>query len=123
MVAEAEAALGGVDVAGQQRRLWPVGAVEETSDEEARRQFAVNVFGRWRRSGPCCVHGRRPGGHIVNITSVSGHAAWAGTGVYCASKFALEGLGEALARRWRGSGIRVTNVAPAACAPTMPAGR
>jgi NAD(P)-dependent dehydrogenase (short-subunit alcohol dehydrogenase family) len=54
----------------------------------------------------------RRSGRIINITSVSGLATWAGTGVYCASKWALEGLTQTLAAEVAELGIKVVNVAP-----------
>jgi NAD(P)-dependent dehydrogenase (short-subunit alcohol dehydrogenase family) len=55
---------------------------------------------------------KRRAGHIINITSVSGLAAWAGTGIYCGSKHALEGIGQTLAQEVAEFGIKVTNVEP-----------
>jgi NAD(P)-dependent dehydrogenase (short-subunit alcohol dehydrogenase family) len=54
----------------------------------------------------------RHDGRIINITSVSGLAVWAGTGVYCASKWALEALTQSLAQEVAEFGIKVVNVAP-----------
>jgi NAD(P)-dependent dehydrogenase (short-subunit alcohol dehydrogenase family) len=65
---------------------------------------------------------RARAGHIVNITSVSGHAAWSGTGLYGASKFALECIGRTLAQEVAHLGIGVTNVAPGAAHPFCGAG-
>ena len=113
VVVAAEAALGGIGVLVNNAGYGLIGAVEEASPREIARQFAVNVFGPI-----AAIHAALPSmrarraGHIVNITSVSGHAAWAGTGIYCASKFALEGLGETLAQELAPLGIKVTNVAP-----------
>jgi len=112
-VAEAEAAFGGLDVLVNNAGYGLIAAVEEASLAEARAQFEVNVFGAL-----CAIQAVLPAmrargaGHIVNITSVSGLAAWSGTGVYCASKFALEAIGEALAQEVGPLGIKVTNVAP-----------
>ena len=113
VVAEAERALGGVGVLVNNAGYGLIGAVEEASAAEVARQFAVNVFGPVAMIQAVLPFMRaRRAGHIVNITSVSGHAAWAGTGVYCASKFALEGFGETLAQELQPLGIKVTNVAP-----------
>ena len=112
-VAEAEAAFGAIDVLVNNAGYGLIAAVEEASLAETRAQFEVNVFGAL-----CAIQAVLPAmrargsGHIVNITSVSGLAAWSGTGVYCASKFALEAIGEALAQEVGPLGIRVTNVAP-----------
>jgi NAD(P)-dependent dehydrogenase (short-subunit alcohol dehydrogenase family) len=54
----------------------------------------------------------RRSGHIVNVTSISGFKPWSGTGIYCASKFAMEGLGQTLAAEVAPFGIKVTNVQP-----------
>jgi NAD(P)-dependent dehydrogenase (short-subunit alcohol dehydrogenase family) len=112
-ILSAEAAMGGIDVLVNNAGYGLVGAVEEASLAEARAQFEVNFF-----AALAAIQAALPGmrtrraGHIVNITSVSGLAGWAGTGVYCASKFALEGLGETLAQEVAELGIKVTNVEP-----------
>ena len=90
-----------------------VAAVEEARMEEVRAQFEVNVFGPLVAIQAVLPFMRaRRAGHIVNITSVSGIAPWAGTGLYCGSKFALEGIGQTLAQEVGPLGIKVTNVAP-----------
>ena len=90
-----------------------VGAVEESSAAEVRDQFEVNVFGQLAMIRAVLPFMRaRRAGRIVNITSVSGLATWAGTGVYCASKFALEAIGRTLAAEVAELGIKVINVAP-----------
>ncbi len=55
---------------------------------------------------------RRRRGHVITITSVSGVAAWAGTGIYCGSKHALEGVTQTLAQEVAELGVKVTNVEP-----------
>ena len=111
--AAAEAALGGVDILVNNAGYGLVGAVEESSAAEVRDQFEVNVFGQLAmiRAVLPLMRARRAG-LIVNITSVSGLATWAGTGVYCASKFALEAIGRTLAAEVAELGIQVINVAP-----------
>ncbi len=118
IVDQAEAALrqagaGGIGVLVNNAGYGLVGAVEEASLAEARAQFEVNVFGPLAliKAVLPLMRGRRAG-HVINVTSVSGLAAWAGTGIYCASKFALEGLGETLAQETAELGIQVTNVEP-----------
>jgi NAD(P)-dependent dehydrogenase (short-subunit alcohol dehydrogenase family) len=90
-----------------------VGAVEEASLDELRAQFETNVIGPLAllKAVLPAMRGRRAG-RIINVTSVSGLAVWAGTGVYCASKWALEGLTQTLAAEVAELGIKVTNVAP-----------
>ena len=112
-VAEAQAALGEIDVLVNNAGYGIMGAVEEVSLAEAQAQFAVNLFGPLAAIQAVLPRMRARGsGHIINITSVSGLATWAGTGVYCASKFALEGLGMTLAEEVAPLGLHVTNVAP-----------
>ena len=111
--AAAETATGGIDVLVNNAGYGLVGAVEEASLAEVRAQFEVNVFGALGAIQAVLPFMRaRRAGHIINITSVSGLAGWAGTGVYCASKFALEGLGETLAQEVAELGIKVTNIEP-----------
>ncbi|NKJ44566.1 oxidoreductase [Novosphingobium sp. SG720] len=89
------------------------GAVEETALDDARALFDVNLFGPMAviKAALPAMRARRAG-HIVNITSVSGLAAWHGTAIYGATKFALECLGRTLAQEVAPLGIKVTNVAP-----------
>ena len=112
-VAAAEEALGGIDVLVNNAGYQLVGAVEEISLAELRAQFDVNVFGALAVLQAVLPGMRNRGsGTIVNISSVSGLAAWAGTGAYCASKFALEALGETLAQEVEPLGLRVMLVEP-----------
>ena len=109
----AEAALGGLDMLVNNAGYGLVGAIEESSIEEIRAQFEVNVFGPVVAIQAVLPYFRsRRAGRIINITSVSGLAAWAGTGIYCGSKHALEGIGRTLAQEVAGLGIKVTNVEP-----------
>lgn len=112
-VEAAETALGGLDVLVNNAGYGLIGAVEEASLEEMREQFEVNVFAPVIAIQAILPHfRRRRAGHIVNVTSVSGLAAWAGTGIYCGSKHALEGIGRTLAQELAPLGIKVTNVEP-----------
>ncbi|HEY7851845.1 MAG TPA: oxidoreductase [Caulobacteraceae bacterium] len=113
-VAEAAAgALGGIDVLVNNAGYGLTCAVEEASLAELRAQFEVNVFAPVALIDAVLPAMRaRRAGRIVNITSVSGIAVWAGTGLYCASKHALEAIGESLADEVAPLGIKVINVAP-----------
>ena len=105
--------LGGVDVLVNNAGYGLVGAVEETAISEARAQFEVNVFGPLMAIQAMLPHFReRRSGHVINVTSVSGLATWSGTGLYCASKHALEAIGLTLADEVAPFGIKVTNVEP-----------
>jgi NAD(P)-dependent dehydrogenase (short-subunit alcohol dehydrogenase family) len=112
-VESAEAELGGVDVLVLNAGYGLVGAVEESSLDAIRAQFEVNVFAPVVAIQAALPHfRRRRAGRIICVTSVSGVAAWAGTGVYCGSKHALEGITQTLAQEVAEFGIRVTNVEP-----------
>lgn len=109
----AEAKLGGLDVLVGNAGYGLIGAVEESSLAEIRAQFEVNVFGPIAAIQAVLPYFRkRRAGHVITITSVSGVAAWAGTGVYCGSKHALEGATQTLAQEVAELGIKVTNVEP-----------
>ncbi|MDG3439451.1 oxidoreductase [Nitrospirillum amazonense] len=112
-------------VAGVERDVGPIavlvnnagygheGILEESPLAEMRRQFDVNVFGAVAMiQAVLPFMRRRRAGHIVNITSMGGFITMPGLAYYCGSKFALEGVSEALAKEVRDLGIRVTAVAP-----------
>jgi NAD(P)-dependent dehydrogenase (short-subunit alcohol dehydrogenase family) len=112
-VDRAEAKLGGVNVLVGNAGYGLIGAVEESSLAEIRAQFEVNVFGPIAAIQAVLPYFRaRRAGHVITITSVSGVAAWAGTGIYCGSKHALEGVTQTLAQEVAELGIKVTNVEP-----------
>lgn len=112
-VAKAESITGSIDILVNNAGYGLVGAVEEASLAEVRAQFETNVLGplSMLKAVLPAMRARRAG-RIINITSVSGLATWAGTGVYCASKWALEGLTQTLAAEVAELGIKVVNVAP-----------
>ena len=103
----------GIDILVNNAGYGLVGAIEEATQSEIRAQFDVNVFGAISviQSVLPFMRARRAG-HIINVTSVSGIAPWMGTGIYGASKFALECIGQTLAEEMKPLGIKVTNVAP-----------
>jgi NAD(P)-dependent dehydrogenase (short-subunit alcohol dehydrogenase family) len=112
-VARAEELTGGIDRLVNNAGYGLVGAVEEASLDEIRRLFEINVFGAIRMIQAVLPAMRlRSAGHVVNVTSVSGLAPWAGTAIYGSSKYALECIGQTLAQEVAPFGIRVTNVAP-----------
>src|SRR5690242_7040514 len=99
---------GGIDVVVNNAGYGFLGAVEETSSAEVRQMFAVQIFGVWnvlRAVLPGMRAARR--GHVVNVSSILGLTAFPGWGLYCAGKFALEGLSESLAAEVAEFGIRV----------------
>lgn len=108
-----EARTDGIDILVNNAGYGICGAVEETSLAEARAQFDVNVFGPLAAAQAVLpAMRRRRAGRIINISSVSGVATWAGTGIYCGSKHALEGIMQTLAAEVAELGIQVVNVEP-----------
>jgi NAD(P)-dependent dehydrogenase (short-subunit alcohol dehydrogenase family) len=112
-VAQAVTLAGHLDIVVNNAGYGLVGAVEEVSDEEARRQMDTNFFGPLHVIQAVLPHLRSRGsGWFVSVSSVAGVIGWAGNGLYSASKFALEGLSEALRREVSGFGIRLLIVEP-----------
>jgi len=93
------------------------GAAEDITEEQARKQVDTNVFGTLWVTQAALPHLRAAGaGHIINVSSIAGIVAWPLLSIYHASKFAVEGLSEALAKEVAAFGIKVTIVEPAAYA-------
>lgn len=104
---------GGLDVVVNNAGYGLVGAVEELSEAEAAREMDTNFFGVFRVVKAAIPHLKaRGGGSIINIGSVAGARGFPGMGLYCASKFAVAGLSQALAKELAPFGIRVTVVEP-----------
>jgi NAD(P)-dependent dehydrogenase (short-subunit alcohol dehydrogenase family) len=107
------ARFGRVDVLVNNAGHGLVGAVEEASDAEIANVHETNVFGLLRVTRAVLPHFReRRSGHIVNLSSIGGLTGVAGFGIYNSTKFAVEGLSEALAQEVAQLGIRVTIVEP-----------
>ncbi|AIA01055.1 oxidoreductase [Streptomyces noursei] len=121
-VAAAESAVGAlverygrIDVLVNNAGRGVVGAVEETTDRELREVMDLHLFGPAALTRAVLPHmRRRRSGAIVQMSSMGGRFAFAGVGAYCASKFALEGLSEALAAEVAPLGIKVLIVEPGA---------
>lgn len=104
---------GRLDVLVNNAGYGTLGPIEETSEEEIQRQFDVNVFGCIRMMKLALPFMRKQrSGNILNITSIAGLNGFPGVGIYNGSKFALEGIGEALAAETKHIGIKVTNIEP-----------
>jgi NAD(P)-dependent dehydrogenase (short-subunit alcohol dehydrogenase family) len=90
-----------------------LGAVEETSASETERLFATNVFGVLNVTRAVLPHMRRQrSGHVINISSIGGYQAYMGWGVYGSTKFAVEGITEAMHQELAPLGIHATVVEP-----------
>ncbi len=114
-MAQAEAAFGHVDVLVNNAGFGLVGAVEELEPREYRPMFDTNLFGLIEVTRAALPLMRRNGGgRIVNLSSVGGFTGRQGFGLYNASKFAVEGLSEALAQEVAPFGIKVIIVEPGA---------
>jgi NAD(P)-dependent dehydrogenase (short-subunit alcohol dehydrogenase family) len=112
-VEAAKAAFGRIDVLVNNAGRGLLGAVEEASDSEVRSVFDANVFGLLAvtRAVAPVLRAQRFGA-IVNLSSVGGFAGAPGWGIYAATKFAVEGLSEALHAELAPLGIRVLIVEP-----------
>jgi NAD(P)-dependent dehydrogenase (short-subunit alcohol dehydrogenase family) len=104
---------GGIDVLVNNAGYGVVGAVEESGEDEFRPMFETNVFGLIRVTQAVLPQMRKQGsGHVVNLSSIGGLVSTPGFGLYNATKFAVEGLSEALAQEVKPLGISVTIVEP-----------
>ncbi|MBF4571819.1 SDR family NAD(P)-dependent oxidoreductase [Herbiconiux sp. VKM Ac-1786] len=105
--------LGGIDVLVNNAAVDFVGAIEEQTDADIRSQFEVNLFGALALTRVVLPGMRaRRRGTIVNISSMDGIASLPGNAIYSASKFALEGLTEALWQELEPIGLRALLVEP-----------
>ena len=109
----AEKQFGGIDVLVNNAGIGYFAAVEESEEKEVRRMFEINVFGMGRMI-QAALPGmrRRRKGFIVNISSVAGLCSFPSPGYYDATKFAVEGLSEALWQEVEPLGIKVMLVEP-----------
>ncbi|MDX6356679.1 MAG: hypothetical protein QOF98_3582 [Streptomyces sp.] len=113
VVAEVEQSVGPLDVVVANAGYAVEGTFEETPLAEVRRQFEVNVFGAMATLQAALPHmRRRRRGHLMAVTSMGGLMAVPGLSAYCGSKFALEGILEALGKEVAQFGIHVTAIEP-----------
>lgn len=104
---------GRIDILLNNAGYGLLGAVEESSASEVERMFQTNVFGVLNVTRAVLPEMRRQRtGHVINISSIGGYAAYQGWGAYGATKFAIEGITEALALELKPLGIKATVVEP-----------
>ena len=112
-VAAAEHRFGRIDVLVNNAGIGYFASVEESEEAAIRRMFEVNVFGlAWMTQAVLPIMRRQRSGRIINIASIAGIVGNPGIGFYNASKFAVVGLSESLAKEVGSLGIRVTIVEP-----------
>jgi NAD(P)-dependent dehydrogenase (short-subunit alcohol dehydrogenase family) len=104
---------GRVDVLVNNAGFGLLGAIEESSDADVRRMYDTNVFGLLNVTRAVLpVMRSQRAGHVINMSSIGGYRSSAGFGAYCSTKFAVEGLTEALRAELKPLGIHATVVEP-----------
>jgi NADP-dependent 3-hydroxy acid dehydrogenase YdfG len=112
-MAKAKAHFGNIDVVINNAGTGVFGTVEELSEQEARDIIDANLFGTlWITQAALPILRSQGSGHIIQLSSALGIYSFPTVGIYSASKFAVEGLSEALAQEVKGFGIDVTLVEP-----------
>jgi NAD(P)-dependent dehydrogenase (short-subunit alcohol dehydrogenase family) len=112
-IQQAKEYFGGIDVLINNAGYGLFGAIEETSEKEARDQIDTNVFGLlWLTQAVIPVMRLQGQGHIINVSSTLGLVTMPVLGIYNASKYAVEGLSETLAAEVKQFGIKVSIVEP-----------
>lgn len=112
-VDQAHQHFGRLDVIVNNAGYGLFGMIEEVSETEARAQIDTNVFGALWVTQAALPYLRGQGsGHIIQVSSIGGISAFMGTGLYAASKWALEGFSQSLAQEVAPFGIHVTLIEP-----------
>lgn len=117
LVAKTEAALGPLSILVNNAGIGVYGPTHEKSEEDWDKVINTNLKSMFLLSKavvPSMI--ARQGGDIVNISSLAGLNAFAGGGIYCASKWGVQGLSACMAEDLRGYGIRVSTVCPGSVA-------
>lgn len=113
-------ALGGLDILINNAGVMFLGPIEETDPSDWERMIDINLLGLMVASRAAIAPMRaRGGGHIVNVSSVSGRFAGPTQGGYNATKWGVNGFSEALRREVNGHGIRVTLIEPGVVATEL----
>jgi NAD(P)-dependent dehydrogenase (short-subunit alcohol dehydrogenase family) len=112
-VAQAHERFGRLDVVVNNAGYGQFGMVEELSETEVREQIETNLFGAlWVTQAALPFLREQGSGHFLQVSSIGGVSAFPSVGIYHASKWALEGISQALAQEVAGFGIKVTLIEP-----------
>ena len=112
-VRQAAEHFGALDIVINNAGYGHFGAIEELSEADVRAQMETNLFGAlWVTQAALPIMRAQGSGHILQVSSIGGISAFATVGAYHASKWALEGFSQALAREVAGFGIHVTLIEP-----------
>jgi NAD(P)-dependent dehydrogenase (short-subunit alcohol dehydrogenase family) len=113
VVREVADAFGSLDIVVNNAGYGHFGMVEELSEADVREQLETNFFGTlWVTQAALPIMREQRSGHILQNTSTGGIVAYPGIGAYHASKWAVEGLTEALIQEVAGFGVKVTLIEP-----------
>src|SRR5690625_4705881 len=110
---EATAGLGGLDALANNAGVMPIGPYLDEDPDRARRTVERNRLGTMtgiRLAGKRFAE--RGTGRIVNVASVMGTLASPNAATYCATKYAVVGLGAALRQEWHGTGLQISTICP-----------
>jgi NAD(P)-dependent dehydrogenase (short-subunit alcohol dehydrogenase family) len=112
-VTQVQDAFGQVDVLVNNAGIGYFGAIEESEEDEVRRMFEINFFGLANVTKAVLpVLRKQRSGHILNVASIGGLVGFPAVGFYNATKFAVDGFSESLAKEVAPLGIKVTVIAP-----------
>ena len=104
---------GSIDVLVNNAGIGYFGAIEESNETEVRRMFDINFFGLANMTNAVLpIMRKQRSGHIINIASIGGLVSFPGVGFYNATKYAVDGLSESLAKEVAHLGIKVTVICP-----------
>lgn len=113
-IQKAQEHFGRLDVVINNAGYGLFGTIEEVTEEQARKQIETNVFGAlWVTQAVLPIMREQKSGHILQVSSIGGIIAFANLGMYHASKWALEGMSEALSQEVKDFGIHITLIEPA----------
>jgi NAD(P)-dependent dehydrogenase (short-subunit alcohol dehydrogenase family) len=110
---QAAAALGGLDALVNNAGIMPIGPFLDEDDRTTRRTVEIDLLGVLTGTKLAGARFRAQGhGHVVNVASALGTFASPNAATYCATKYAVVGLGEALRQEWHGTGVQVSTICP-----------